>query len=138
REDEIARRRWNASRRDRLGAVVMRDLVRDLKRRRQDRESETADRAEEQVKVEWREAQLLASATPFHDLHERAAAQLIECQSSRQRFLFRDRAVVQCADEVIEETLSGCGVVEHIADERRLSRFANEVAEAIGRGGESF
>src|SRR5207237_5950102 len=75
-------------------------------------------------------------ATSLHDLHERAAAQLVERETGAERFLFRDRAAVHSAQEVVEQPLSRCGVVEDVADERCLSRFLNEVAEPIGRGAE--
>src|SRR5260221_6441983 len=68
---------------------------------------------------------------PFHDLHERPAAQLVECEAGGQRFILRDRAAVQCAKEVVEQALAGGGVVEDIADERGLSCLLDEVVEPV-------
>src|SRR5258708_27747049 len=82
---------------------------------------------------------LLASfPPPFHDLHERPAAQLVECETRRQRLILRDRAAVQCAKEVVEQALAGGGVVEDIADECGLSRLLDEVVKTVRGRFQSF
>jgi hypothetical protein len=63
-------------------------------------------------------------ATIVEDLHEAARAQFIQRQARRQRFLLRQRAAVDAADEVVEQALAGRGVVEDVADERGLAAFS--------------
>ncbi len=52
------------------------------------------------------------------------AADLLEGQAGRERFLLGDRAARDAAQEVVEQALPGRGVVEHVADERRLRGLA--------------
>ena len=51
---------------------------------------------------------------------------------------FADRAAVQRAQEVVQQSLSGRGVVEDVADERGLRGLGDEVAEPLGRRVEPF
>src|SRR5438552_477616 len=44
-------------------------------------------------------------------------------------FLLRDRAGVDAAQEEVEQALAGGGVVEDVADQRRLRRLVDEVLE---------
>src|SRR5215210_3954427 len=78
------------------------------------------------------------SPAALQDPDEAARAQLVERESGRERLLFRQRAAVHPAQEIIEEALAGRGVVEDVAHQRRLSGLGHEVLEALGRGGESF
>ena len=75
----------------------------------------------------------------MQDLHERPRRELVERQAALlDRLLLRDRAAVHRAQEVVQQALPGRGVVEHVADERRLRRLLDEVAQALGRGVEAF
>src|SRR5260370_29910098 len=75
---------------------------------------------------------------PAENLHETPASQLLESQARRERLFLGDRAAVQRAQEVIQEALTGSGVVENVADERRLPGLLDEIAETVGSGGEAF
>ena len=66
-------------------------------------------------------------------------AQLVEREAALlDRLLFGDRAAVHRAQEVVQQSLPGRGVVEHVADERRLRGLLDEVAEPIRRRVEPF
>src|SRR6202011_2984175 len=81
-------------------------------------------------------SQSLAAHPPFppplQDLHERAAAQLLQREAGGQRLLLGDGAAVERAEEVVEEALTGRGVIEDVADQRGLPRLFDEVAQALG------
>ncbi len=49
-----------------------------------------------------------------------------------------NRAAVQRSKKVVQQSLSRRCIVEHVADERRLRRLLDEVAQAIRRRGEPF
>src|ERR1051325_11744952 len=78
------------------------------------------------------------SATSLQNLHERSRAQLVQREAGRQGLVFRQRAAVDAADEIVEQALPGRGVVEDIADQRGLSRLLHEIAQPFGCGGEAF
>ena len=75
---------------------------------------------------------------PFRIFTNERAAQLLEREARRERLLLGERAAVHAAQEVVEQALAGRGVVEDVADERRLAGLLDEVAQALGRGGEAF
>src|ERR1043165_9413867 len=72
-----------------------------------------------------------------HDLDERFAADLVEREPGRKRFLLGDRAARDAAQEVVEQALAGRRVVEHVADQGRLGGLVDEVAQPLGRRGEA-
>src|SRR3954453_5372161 len=80
----------------------------------------------------------LRAAPALQNLHERAAAELVEREPRRERFFLRDRAAVEGAEEVVQQALARRGVVEDVADERRLAGLLDEIAEALRRGRESL
>src|SRR5256714_8418623 len=74
-------------------------------------------------------------APALQDLHERSAAQLLEREAAHlDRLAFRDGAAVQGAQEIIQQSLSGRRIVEHVADERGLRRLVDEVRQTIRCG----
>src|SRR5205085_1537745 len=53
-------------------------------------------------------------------------------------FGFGDCAAVDGAQEIVQESLPGGGVIEHVADERGFGGLLDEVAEALRGGVEAF
>src|SRR5579862_1298467 len=65
--------------------------------------------------------------------------QLLDCHPGQTlRFRFADCPAVDRAQEKIQQALPRGGVVEHVADERGLRRFLDEIFEPRGRGIEPF
>lgn len=78
-------------------------------------------------------------APVLQDLDEGTPAQLVEREARPlQGFLLGYRAAVDRPQEIVEETLAGRRVIKDFSDERRLSGFLDEVAEALGGSVEAF
>lgn len=54
----------------------------------------------------------------FKDFCKRAHPDLLQSQAGCQRFFLADRSAVQGAEKIIQQTLTGGGIVENIADKR--------------------
>jgi hypothetical protein len=80
------------------------------------------------------------SASPvLQDPRERAAAQFVERESAHlDRLGLGNGAGIQRAQKIIEKPLSRRRVVEHIADERGLCSFRDEIAEPLRGSGEAL
>src|SRR5215471_813250 len=71
----------------------------------------------------------------LQDRDEGAAADLVDGQAGHlHRARLGDRAGLDRAQEVVEESLPGRGVVEDVAHERRLRGLVDEVPEPLPRG----
>ena len=82
---------------------------------------------------------LFSPAPRLQDLHERSAAKLGRCQPALlDRFVLGDRAAVHRPQEIIQETLSGGGIVEHVANQGGLRGLLHEVLEPLGSRVEPF
>src|SRR5262249_16419665 len=79
-----------------------------------------------------------ARAPGGEDLRERAELHLVARQPGARDLVEVDRAAVERAQEVVEQTLAGGRVIEDLTDQRRLRRFLDEVAQALGRLAEAF
>src|SRR5437867_3930661 len=66
------------------------------------------------------------SSPAVQNLHERSHAQLFKAQAGHQRFGFGNRSAVESAEEEVEQSLPGSGIVKDIADERGLSCLFHE------------
>src|SRR6185312_14270753 len=65
------------------------------------------------------------------DLREGAKGVLLRRETGLRSVGQVDRAAVQATEEVIEEPLARCRVIEDVPDQRGLRRLLDEVAEAL-------
>src|SRR5215204_3587472 len=71
------------------------------------------------------------TSTVLEDAHEGPSTELVGRHARHaDGLVLRQRTAVDGAEEEVEQALAGCRVVEHVADERRLSRALHEVAKA--------
>src|SRR5947209_1005441 len=70
----------------------------------------------------------LAVRAVLQDARKRSASKLVERQAAlRNRFRLGDRAAIQRAQEIAQQPLPGCRVVEQVADDRGLRRLLDEI-----------
>src|SRR5581483_11679629 len=65
----------------------------------------------------------------LENLQERAGLEIRLGQAGRLRFRERDRSAAEPAEEEIQQSLTGRGVVEYVADQSRLGGFVDEILQ---------
>lgn len=53
-------------------------------------------------------------------------------------FCSTDRAAIDGAQEIVEQTLSGSSIIEHVSNQRRLRRFLYKIFQPHGSGVEAL
>src|ERR1700722_15955246 len=75
---------------------------------------------------------ILCLAAAFHDFQERSTAQFVDGEPGCRRFLLRESAAIQAAQQEIEQALAGGGIVEHVAHQSGLGGLTDKVSQAGG------
>src|SRR6478672_3897808 len=70
------------------------------------------------------------SRASFQDLEEGSRANLVQRQTRRERFLFRDGAAGDATEEEAEQALAGSRVIEDVAEKRGERGFIDECFQA--------
>src|SRR5205823_8869721 len=78
---------------------------------------------------------LVLLAAALQDLQEGTRAQLVEAQSRRQQLLFFEGTAAQATEEVVEQALTGCSIVENVARHGSLRGLLNKVLQTSRRLG---